>query len=811
MAILVFRRQQGNVRRTYKENLEIFFDLVIMELKTNIGGKFMTKKLFSVLLAIVMLLTVAPVAVFAEDDILSYLTYEFDEWYGGIKITHCDESVIGDVVIPDTIDGIPVTAICRDVFKNCANIRSIVIPASVTDLFDDSDFYGALYGCNSLEGIYVDADNPRYSSDSCGVLFSKDKTVLHAYPDGRAETEYVIPDGVTLINDSAFAYAAGLENVVIPDSVTKIYLSAFEASGILNVTIPKSVTYISSEAFIDCARLQGFTVDEDNPYFTNDAYGVLYNKDKTELVCYPMGRTETEYTVIDGVNTIGDHAFYKAPLRNVSLPDSVTSIGRNAFAYSALETFAVPDSEISISQAFRGCQNLTSIYIPDNAKIIDDGIVYLNEPLSVKEFQVSEQSQNYSSSEGVLFNKDKTILYAYPAAKTETKYAIPDGVEEIISCAFSYCTVLESIEIPDSVRRIDEAAFFCCLRLKQLSIPDSVTELGMEALYCSFSLETLSLGKNVELLDASYMYAAGENIRDLYVYNPDMVFEPYSAGYTIFTMHDCTLDEFIYYFDDTLTGDAASNDWVNEHTIYSDEPQPIDGFTIHGYEGSTAQTYAEENGFIFVPFCEHHYVEQVITPATYSHSGMSSMVCEFCGEVLENYEVPMLTIEESEEKADEKTDVSVIYPDGAFDGEAEIQVTPVSEGDAFKLISHKEGNYKVTMFDISVTVDGEKVQPNGTVLVKMPLPKGYNQNKCVVYYVADDGTMEELTTYHIKDGYVYFETDHFSYYAIVEEVEEAEDVTNRPSWMDDVLNFVQAFIDFFNKIISWFRSLFGIA
>ena len=89
--------------------------------------------------------------------------------------------------------------------------------------------------------------------------------------------------------------------------------------------------------------------------------------------------------------------------------------------------------------------------------------------------------------------------------------------------------------------------------------------------------------------------------------------------------------------------------------------------------------------------------------------------------------------------------------------------------------------------------------------MKIPLPKGYNQNKCVVYYVADDGTMEELKTYHYKDGYVYFETDHFSYYAVVEET------SDKSGWMDESLSFVDKLIAFFNMLMNFFKKIFGIA
>lgn len=101
-------------------------------------------------------------------------------------------------------------------FCGCSSLTSVTIPGSVTDIYDS-----VFVGCSSLENIFVDAGNADYASAD-GVLFSKDHTTLLAYPAGREAAAYRVPDGVTIIGESAFAECKNLTSVVIPEGVTSI-------------------------------------------------------------------------------------------------------------------------------------------------------------------------------------------------------------------------------------------------------------------------------------------------------------------------------------------------------------------------------------------------------------------------------------------------------------------------------------------------------------------------------------------------------------------------------------------------------------
>lgn len=269
---------------------------------------------------------------------------------GVTKIGVCAFSGCESLTSVDIPDG--VTSIGDSAFYDCTSLVSITISGSVTSID-----YGAFRGCCDLESVRVDADNPVYSSDENGVLFNKDKTELLLYPAGKPRASYKIPENVTRIGESAFFECRNLTSVDIPDSVTSIGHSAFfgcknlaivdipdgvtsidiraffECIGLTTITIPASVVHIGAEAFRACS-LTGITVDEDNPAYSNDEYGALFNKDKTELIYYPICNPETDYAVPDGVTSIGDYVFHFCwNLESITIPKSVKKIGTQTFAF----------------------------------------------------------------------------------------------------------------------------------------------------------------------------------------------------------------------------------------------------------------------------------------------------------------------------------------------------------------------------------------------------------------------------------------------------------------------------------------------
>ena len=168
------------------------------------------KKILSFLLSFVMIISMAPmtdISGFAADEnITDYLTYEINN--GEAIITDCDESISGDVVIPDTIDGCPVTVIGEFAFAECFNLKNIQFPESLTEIGDS-----AFAMCISLEELSLPASLEVIESNAFGDCYSIENIVL--------------PDTITYIGDYAFAFCINLESINIPDNIEKIGDGAF--------------------------------------------------------------------------------------------------------------------------------------------------------------------------------------------------------------------------------------------------------------------------------------------------------------------------------------------------------------------------------------------------------------------------------------------------------------------------------------------------------------------------------------------------------------------------------------------------------
>lgn len=206
-----------------------------------------------------------------------------------------------------------------------SGITSIAIPSTVTDI--EKNAFG---WCFNLKSFSVDSANANYSCDEYGVLFNKAKTELIKYPNNSKQTVYSIPESVTTIIADAFENCYRLQSV----------------------TIPESVTSIGSGVFFNC-NLKSISVDENNSNYSSDDYGVLFNKEKTELIQYPIRSEKTGYKVPESVTTVKESAFHNNQIiESVVLPDGLTTVENNAFTLcSSLKYIHIPESVTQIGES----------------------------------------------------------------------------------------------------------------------------------------------------------------------------------------------------------------------------------------------------------------------------------------------------------------------------------------------------------------------------------------------------------------------------------------------------------------------------
>ena len=246
------------------------------------------------------------------------------------------------------------------------------------------------------------------------------------------------------------------------------------------------VSVIDFSAFAD--TLTTGNCGDNVTYSFDESTGVLTISGTGDMNQWPeddspwCADTRIKTLIIDeGVTSIGDRAFQDCRnLSNVKLPNSLTFIYNDAFSNcTSLASVIIPDSVTSIGDdAFLGCISLKSIEISDNNK-------------------------NYSSVDGVLFNKNKSVLVIYPAGKTDSVYSIPNSVTSIGNSAFSECTNLSNITITDSVISIGDFAFSNSTSLRSVTIPDSVTIIGVSAFYDCKNLINVTLPDSITSIDYS--------------------------------------------------------------------------------------------------------------------------------------------------------------------------------------------------------------------------------------------------------------------------------------------------------------------
>ena len=372
-----------------------------------------------------------------------------------------------------------ITSIGDYAFYFCNKVTSIEISSSVISISNT-----AFHNCSNLTSINVN-NNSNYFSSVNGILFDKNKTILRSYPKGKSETEYTIPNSVTSIGTYAFAECKNLTNVIIPSNVTSIGNYAFEyCSSLTSIEIPDSVTSIFLGAFSYCRSLTNIDVNDSNTsYCVVD--GVLFNKNKTQLIKYPAKKLETEYIIPNSVIIINDYAFDNCKsLTNIEIPNSVTSIEHYAFyGCSSLTSIEIPSSVTSIEYSvFYGCTSLTSIEIPSSVTSIGSDAFY-----------------NCTSLTSIEIPNSVTSIrdHAFSSCKSLTSIEIPNSVTSIENIVFLNCSSLTSIEIPNSVTTIGDNAFYNCTSLTSIEIPNSVTTIGDNAFNSCSSLTSIEIPNSV--------------------------------------------------------------------------------------------------------------------------------------------------------------------------------------------------------------------------------------------------------------------------------------------------------------------------
>ena len=359
---------------------------------------------------------------------------------------------------------------------------------------------------------------------------------------------------------SIIPFAAGAETSgsfeysVLDDGTASI--KKYIDNGSKTVDIPSTidgykVTEIGDDAFYDCTGLTSVTI--------------------------PSSVKRIEYDAFEGCTG----------LTSVTIPSSVTEIGDSAFAgCTGLKSVTIPNSVTEIGNiAFFGCTSLKSVTIPSS--VTEIGIDAFGGCTGLKSITVDKNNKNYTSVEGVLFNKNKTKILGYPNAKGSS-YVIPSSVTEIGYSAFYGCTGLKSVTIPSSVKKIGDSAFAGCTGLKSVTIPNSVTEIGNYAFAGCTGLKSVTIPSSVKKIGYRAFFGC-TGLKSVTI--PNSVKEiSDSAFFGCTGLKSVTIPSTVT----EIGNNAFGYTYSNKHYV------KISGFTIYGKKGTAAERYANDNSFKFV-------------------------------------------------------------------------------------------------------------------------------------------------------------------------------------------------------------------
>lgn len=273
------------------------------------------------------------------------------------------------------------------------------------------------------------------------------------------------------------------------DAVTKIIGGRFFADEALtSVYIPESVIEISIDAFFAAPNLTSINISPNNTVYAS-VDGVLYNKDFTTLIMYPVAKADKAFKIPATVTTIGTGAFAGATnLKDVSIPASVQTIEMSAFrSCSALTSITIPEGVTTVAnQTFVACRSLSVVNLPKSIIVIEEGA-----------FSYCEALTSFTVPSGVTSIPEN----AFTGCTALTEMKLHDKITTIGSGAFHYCSSLKQITIPASVTRIYERAFSSCKSLEGIIIPDGIKTIYEGTFQNCSSLVSVTIPEGVTKID----------------------------------------------------------------------------------------------------------------------------------------------------------------------------------------------------------------------------------------------------------------------------------------------------------------------
>lgn len=420
------------------------------------------KKFLSVFFCLTILLTALLTGFTASAEELTEGFYKYSIYDGEACITDVDTSISGDVVIPSTLGGYKVVYIGESAFEGCINVDKITVPDTVEVIYP-----WAFLNCKNLKEIKL-GKNVR----SIGY---------YAFEDCSSIKEITVPENVEFFDIQACGFCDSLETINILGKNTRM----------------SSKTYpylVYDSAFPGCNNLKAININSENIYYCFDN-GVLFSKDKSQLIWYSPYKTDSSYTVPDGVKNIENYSFEgNNHIETVAIANSVEKIGCSAFENcSRLKNIQIGKNIKAVEDnAFEG----TAFFNDENNW--DDGYLYLDNVLLFYNYEAG-RDRDIVIRDGTKIIADYALYHPFVSTGVYVEsVSIPDSVTIIGDYAFDGFSNVKNLKLPSNLVYIGDFAFNYWNGISQLEIPNSVEEIGELAFNQCTNLSEITLGENIK-------------------------------------------------------------------------------------------------------------------------------------------------------------------------------------------------------------------------------------------------------------------------------------------------------------------------
>lgn len=401
-------------------------------------------------------------------------------------------------VVPDTVtkiekEGISCSEWLREIvvgdsvkelgdhaFLACMNVENVSIGKGLETIgecvFNNMD---------SLTGISVSQENP-YLVSYNGDLYTSGCEELIAYCTGKADTEYVTPDGLTKIRKRAFSWVDNLQSITIREGVTEIGEYALGCQNVTSLSLPDGLETIKEGGL----SLLGITE-------------LVIPDSVTELGKYALPYDLSDITATLDImeQILGEYHYYQAKIKITT----GTVISEGLFRNASQDIVILPDGIKELKgHAFHGAR-IGKLVLPDSIEILGEQVFYdaafadLTCSAFVLENMIADSYACGAIQRVEITSGEELPGQAFFDGDSLAEVVLPNTMKRIGSHAFANCGDLETITLPDSVEYIDFGAFYNCHRLKTIQLGENVKEVGYDAFYECQALQSIYL-PNVETI-----------------------------------------------------------------------------------------------------------------------------------------------------------------------------------------------------------------------------------------------------------------------------------------------------------------------